>query len=73
MKEKDWIDLENKGEEFWEGFEAGLKMVLLKAVEENGLLPKYIEGDMLKGWVRVLMNKKYRKNAKKPNNAWWRR
>ncbi len=73
MKEKDWIDLEKKGDEFWDGFEAGLKMLLLKAVEENGLLPQYIEGDMLKNWVRVLMNKRHRNNTKGTKNLWWRR
>ena len=73
MKEKDWIDLENKSDEFWEGYEASLKLLLMKAVSENGLLPTYIEGEMLKSWVKVLMNKRYRKNKKKPVNAWWRR
>jgi len=64
MKEKDWIDLQNKSDDFWEGWESFGKMLLLRARGRNKKMPKYIEGEMLVNWIKVLMKKRHKGNVK---------
>ncbi len=64
MKETEWIDLQNKSDDFWDGFEAFGKMLLLRAMDRDKKIAKHIEGDMLVNWIKVLMKKRHSKNVK---------
>jgi hypothetical protein len=64
MKKEDWIDLQNKNDDFWDGWESFGKMLLLRARGRNKKMPKYIEGEMLANWIKLLMKKRHKSNVR---------